>query len=178
MRYLDLLPEALRQVRDFSALDRALTPLCTAFYEKAEALLTEVNAATATEYGIARLERMLGLSADTLTLVEREGLTLDERRFRLQGIIAGRGVLSERRLQALLDEMFGAGRSFFTLDRESCRLTISFDGSYADRRTMIAQDIQSKIPANLTLSLAICKQMGTHLHAGAALTVSDRVHLQ
>ena len=170
MRYLDLLPEALRQVRDFTALDRALTPLCTAFYEKAEALLTEINAATATEYGIARLERMLGLSADTLTL--------DERRFRLQGIIAGRGVLSERRLQALLDEMFGAGRSFFTLDRRSYRLTISFDGSYADRRTMIARDIQSKIPANLTLSLAICKQMGTRLHAGAALTVSDRVHLQ
>lgn len=79
IRTIDLaryLPEALKDVAEMQAIMRAETPEIQAIWEACEACMNDQFIAEATENGIARREKILGITPYATD-------TLDDRRFRL-----------------------------------------------------------------------------------------------
>ena len=103
-RTIDLaayLPEVLRDVREMRAICDAGAPTVKAEWDALDAAMNDQFISTATEDGIARYERMLGI-------VPYATDTPDDRRFRLLARFGDRAPYTRRGLDTMLTSLCGS----------------------------------------------------------------------
>lgn len=142
------LPEIFRNIREFRAIAAAETPEVTDLWETLEEVFDDQFLNEATENGIARRERMLGIVPSATD-------TLDSRRFRLKTMYGEALPYTRRSLEAQLRELCGGNG--YALDFETGSFTVSVKVALSVRSQVnaVAEMLERVLPYNMVFSVAL-----------------------
>lgn len=166
MEYLDYLPGLLRESREFQRLGDGVWPEVTAFLTAAEQAAREGSAALASEEGIGRFERMLGLSA-----VKGEGL--EQRRFRVLNALGWQPPFSMGWLRRKLEQTFGAGGYLAEVSAAEHWLRVGVLASMEGDLDTLRAELRERIPANMELYMSALHQAEQGAFWGALLQTGE-----
>ncbi len=164
MRYIDYLPEVLTNVQEFKALDTAFDSQFDTISQKACQTLKEPIIQTASDKGIQRFEKLLGLS--------RQGKTLEQRRKEVTSRLV-RAPFTENWLLHSLIARYGQDGADVYLERDKYRVCIELLQKDDAVLNEIYSEFASVIPANMELSVKSAKRERTDLNFTATVTVAD-----
>lgn len=139
-KLLDYYPPVLRQNQDMHAVADASQYLFEGLWNAADRALNNQFLDTADEYGVGRLEKILGI-------VPKDTDTLDFRKDRVRNRINLRPPFTIRYLKSRLDILFGAGN--YTVETQDYTLYIDAAASnlgYSQELTVL---LDSVVPANM-----------------------------
>lgn len=162
MEYLEYLPEFLRCVREFRRLGEGLFPAVQELTALMEQAGCEGDPDRASEEGIRRFEKALGLTPGS-------GDTLEQRRFRILGVFGGNPPFSMGWLREKLQAAYGEGGWTAEASPEEYRLVVGVNASAGGDPQVLRQELREKIPANLTLSMKGIHPETTGIFVGAVL---------
>ncbi|MGI5855359.1 MAG: putative phage tail protein [Candidatus Merdivicinus sp.] len=162
MDYLDYLPGILRESREFQRLGAGIWPDVQAFCSAAAAVSLEGAAETASEEGIGRFERMLGISPG-------KGEGLEQRRFRVKNVLAGSPPFSMGWLRQRLEQTFGMEGYLTEASAVEHWLRVGVDTTAGGSLEVLWQELREKIPANLEIRMSGLHREKQAVYAGALL---------
>lgn len=162
MDYLDYLPGLLRESREFQRLGAGIWPDVQMFCGAAAELALEGTAETASEEGIGRFERMLGISPG-----KRD--SLEQRRFRVMNVLAGSPPFSMGWLRQRLEQAFGPEGYLAEASAAEHWLRVGVDASIGSGLEVLWQELREKIPANLEIRMSGLHREKQAVYAGALL---------
>ena len=171
MEYRDYLPEIFRESREFIRLGEGLWPAVRDVCEAAENAAREGIPETASEEGIRRFEKALGLTPG----VED---TLEQRRLRVAGLFTGAPPFSMGWLREKLERAFGPEGYLAEDSAEEHWLRVGADLSWGYRPETLEQELREKIPANLVLRMVGMNLERQQVFAGAFLQTAAVYHLE
>lgn len=162
---LKKLPKYHRKIYEFQQITGAQTPELELLLIAVDFVLDSWFIETATEYGIARLEKIAGLTPT-------EGETLDSRRFRLLAKYTEKVPYTDETLEERLASLCGSGN--YTIVRDYIHYKISIDttlgveGAFDD----MCKALANMLPCNLvvTLTNTLKAQKSTLSYVGVGLS--------
>ena len=154
---IEYLPEYLRYVREFKQTMSAEQPEFVLLSTALERFLDNQFITTATEYGVARWEKILGITP-------KGDATLDARKFTILARINEQLPFTMRVLERMLAQLCGADGFWVELDANAYKLTVKValeaENNFAD----VGLLLKRIVPANLVVDLLLL--FNTHMYVG------------
>ena len=169
MKYIDYLPEILKGIKEFNALDTALGAQVDNISRKADQTLNEPIVATATEKGIERFESLLNLN--------KAGKTLEQRRQAVATKLMC-APFTENWLLQKLKAKYGPRGADVYLEREKYHVCIELLEQDETALHETYDDFVSVIPANMVLSVKEGKKEYADLNFTAIVMVADVIEYE
>ena len=167
MNYLDYLPDAFKETKEYQALGAAFDPLAADIKEEIGAVPEEYFPSSAEEE-LVRWERVLGLSGSGEAA---------ERRFAVLTRLAGIRPYTMAQLKRQLRASMGEGQFAAEVWPDEFLLRVSVPPGTEKLLSAMARELRRMIPANMTLETAVSEPLETGLYTGAVLCVSDRMRI-
>lgn len=151
----------LREFREFKDIHYAEQPEFETLHKNTEAILDECFLDTATEYGISKWEKILGLSPKATE-------TLEERRFKVKAELLANLPYTQRRLLEILTELCGQG--MFTMNLDCVGLTLRVELAFESKSNVnaVCEMLRKILPVNLFLDV-MSMTSGNAMISGAYL---------
>ena len=146
-------PPVVREMRDFREIATGENPEFSALWNAVERFLRDTFVHTATEYAIARWERIFKLTA-------YPGDTLNDRRARILAIATRELPYTMRALRNMLTTILGAGHFTATVNPVTATLTVLVSVERSSQMEDVRELLAVVAPANLGVVLA--HQYATH----------------
>lgn len=153
---LSYYPDVLKPIREFIALTDAENPeldLLEAAYEKS---VDGLFVMSADEDFVSRWESAVGITPAF-------GDDLATRRYKLLVRMAVPGGYTERRLQALLDGLCGAGHAGFEVDYAAYNIWIWLTGISSAQMAAVYAMLHEVVPANLWMGTETAERIGVRV---------------
>lgn len=144
----EYLPEIFRSIREFRAITAAETEEITALWGSLEEVFNDQFLNEATENGIARRERMLGI-------VPSAADTLDSRRFRLKTMYGEALPYTRRSLEAQLKELCGENGYVINFETRSFAVGIKVALSVKSQINAVNEMFERVLPYNMVFSVKL-----------------------
>lgn len=162
------LPKVLQEVLEFKTINGTLDTELSAIDEKIKNITSEVIVQTATEYGISKWEKSLGITY-------KQGETLDVRRFRIQNTLTNKLPYTYRWLVNKLTEITGSSSGFIIdMDYENYEITITLSGLNTDIMAEVQRQLRVAVPANMELLIATPSLSETNIKVGVGLMYATK----
>lgn len=171
MEYLDYLPGFFRESREFIRLGEGLWPAVRDLCGAAEDAAREGVPETASEEGVRRFEKALGLTPGAED-------TLEQRRLRVLGVFTGNPPFSMGWLRQKLELAFGPEGYLAEDSAAGHWLRVGADLSKGYRPEALEQELREKIPANLVLRMVGMNLESQGVFAGAVLQTAAVYQLE
>ncbi len=164
---ISYLPDVLLETYEFPLLCLTEQPEFDRFFQASDEVLDCQFVLTAPEKGVARYERIFGITA-------KDTESLEERRLRILERLNERLPYTIRRLREMLDSLYGEGACTVEADHANYRLTVTFDVS---KKSSFHEDLFLRVlPANLLLELSL-RSPAFSIYAGFLVSESaDHVY--
>lgn len=162
----------LKQLKEFKEIAKAEDPELRAILEACDRALSNFFIPTADEYGISRLERMVGIAPD-------EGADLETRRLNLMIKWDDTAVYTDEELYYRLLSFCGEGNFSITPRYDEYAIDISTEIGIRGGLDVLSSFILDVLPCNLVLTLEnILKSHSTGaLSAGVSLSTAMRYQI-
>ncbi len=164
MKYIDYLPEVLKEVKEFDALGKALDSQLEFIEQKSGMTLKEPVVATATQTGLERFEKLLGLKGD--------GKTTEQRRQAVASKLVC-APFTENWLLQKLKANYGEHGADVYLERDKYLVCVELLGQDEKALQDTYDELISVIPANMVLSVKSGEREHAYLNFTATVTVAD-----
>ncbi len=168
MDYLDYLPDAFRETKEYQALGEAFDPL-TAELEDGIGAVPEEYLPSSAQEQLVRWERVLGLSGSG---------DIAERRFAVLTRLAGIRPYTMAQLKRQLRASMGEGQFAAEVWPDEFLLRVSVPSGAEKLLSAMARELRRMIPANMTLETAVSEPLESGLYTGAVLCISDRMQIR
>lgn len=171
MEYLDYLPGFFRESREFIRLGEGLWPAVRDLCGAAEDAAREGVPETASEEGVRRFEKALGLTPGTED-------TLEQRRLRVLGVFTGTRPFPWGGCGRSWSWPLGRRGIWRRIRRPEHWLRVGADLSKGYRPEALEQELREKIPANLVLRMVGMNLESQGVFAGAVLQTAAVYQLE
>lgn len=142
------LPEPLRDVREMRAIMEAETPTVRAIWQACEDCMNDQFISEATENGIARRERMLGI-------VPLGTDTLEDRRLLLQSRYNENIPYTRRSLAAMLESLCGPDGYRLQILTRSFTVNVKVSLAVKKQESIIAETLERILPYNMVFTVEL-----------------------
>ena len=167
---INYLPEYLREIREYKAILSTEQVIFEDGWTCTEYALQESFILTATDYGLGRWEKMLG--------VEPKGNeTLDERRFRILAMITSQLPYTYRQLENMLRSLCGAGKSRIELKPDEYSIKVSVEMSSKNNYQAVVDLLGRVIPANLILNTGLYVETAKTIYTASAVSIAKHYEI-
>lgn len=148
-KLIEYLPEFLRDIREYDAiLTLAVQPKVIDLFKGTEGAMNEQFIDTASEYGVARWERMLGI-------VPKSGQTLEDRKFTIKTRINEQPPYTMRAFKQKLEGLCGKNGYSVEVDVDKfilkVRIALTSRNAYDD----VCELVERIAPMNLILDISL-----------------------
>ncbi len=164
MKYIDYLPEVLKGIKEFDALGKALDGQFEAVSDKAGQTLKEPIAVTATQTGLERFEKLLGLSG--------VGKTVEQRRQAVASKLVCAPFTENWLLQKLKAKCGEHGADVY-LERDKYLVCVELFMQDEKALQETYDELLEVIPANMVLCVKQGERGSAYLNFTATVTVAD-----
>lgn len=151
IRTVDLkeyLPDVLKDVREMRAIMDAETPEVRAIWSACEDCMNDQFISEATENGVARREKMLGITPFATD-------TLDDRKFRLLSRYNENVPYTKKSLSALLESLCGAGSYTLTITAATFTVNVKVALGVKRQEMIISEMLERILPYNMAFTVAL-----------------------
>lgn len=146
---INYLPHIIREVREYKAImNDAEQPEMVAMWGAADDALNDQFIADATENGVKRWEKILGIEAKATA-------TLDERKFTILSRINEQLPFTLRTLETSLDSLCGADGYTVRLDANNYALYVRVALEAASKYNDVKKLLDRVVPANISIHLTV-----------------------
>lgn len=159
------LPKVLQPILEFQVINSTLDNELTSLEKRIKDINKEVIIATASEYGINKWEKTLGI-------ISKEGDSIEIRKFRVQNILNNKLPYSIRWLKNKLTQIVGNDSGWIlNINYNDYKVTIILSGLNVELMGEVQKQLRTAIPANMVLEIGgepivssdIILATGTHL---------------
>lgn len=151
IRTIDLkeyLPDVLRDVTEMQAIMEAETPEVRALWQACEDCMNDQFISEATENGIARREKMLGITPYATD-------TLEDRRFRLLSRYAESLPYTRRSLDTLLESLCGKNGYMLSIQTSEFTVNVKVALTAKKQENSIRELLERVLPYNMVFSVEL-----------------------
>lgn len=141
-------PHILRDVYEFQALSDAESPYVKEAWENSDKILSEAFIESAGDYGLGRLEKLLGL-------ITMDTYTDEERRFRILSRYNETPPITKYALMNLLDVLCGKGRYELIIEIEAYSLHLKLALTSKHSLTLAKEMLDRLVPVNMTIEASL-----------------------
>lgn len=141
-------PDVLKDVREFNMLDKAETPELKSLYECIAEVLDNGFIETAKEKGVARAEKIVGLSP-------RATDTLEERKFNLIAKYNEDLPYTVKKLHELLAVLCGEKGYHLAINNNEFTLTVKVELTSKKSKASVEELLERVAPANMVLYVTL-----------------------
>lgn len=170
---IDYLPEILKA--HFAPLLEAEGPSFEEAWKRHVYALDEVFAATATDHGLKRFEKVLGLAP-------RLAASLEDRRLAVMAALMATLVITERTMAKLLGSLLGPEHFTYHLDHKAYRLKVVLKTKIRGKLDLVKEVLRERLPANLDIAVTIAYNthnvLGGFTHNDLALFTQDQLRYE
>jgi hypothetical protein len=142
------LPEVIKKIREYQALMYGEQPEIFDLFIGIDTALNNQFIITATEYGVERWEKILGI-------VPKATFTLDERKFTILAKLSEQLPFTYRMLEQMMTQLCGEDGFRITLQNEIYTLNVSVDLTAANNFNDVDALLKRTCPANLIINLTL-----------------------
>ena len=159
----DYLPKVLQDVEEFKAINSNLDIELTNIDTFIKGIQTEAIVQTATEYGISKWEKTLGI-------IPMNNESLDVRRFRVNNILTSKLPYTLRWLQNKLTEIVGSNSGWtLNINYQDYTITIILSGLDTNLMLEVQKQLRNAVPANMGLEIGGPSIAGGDIRIGIGL---------
>lgn len=159
----DYLPKVLQDVEEFKAINSNLDIELTNIDTFIKGIQTEAIVQTATEYGISKWEKTLGI-------IPMNNESLDVRRFRVNNILTSKLPYTLRWLQNKLTEIVGSNSGWtLNINYQDYTITIILSGLDTNLMLEVQKQLRNAVPANMGLEIGGPSIAGGDVRIGIGL---------
>ena len=159
----DYLPKVLQDVEEFKAINSNLDIELTNIDTFIKGIQTEAIVQTATEYGISKWEKTLGI-------IPMNNESLDVRRFRVNNILTSKLPYTLRWLQNKLTEIVGSDSGWtLNINYQDYTITIILSGLDTNLMLEVQKQLRNAVPANMGLEIGGPSIAGGDVRIGIGL---------
>lgn len=170
-KLLEYYPAFMREIREIEGLCKAQQPEIEQADEKVLKILDEFFVESATEYGIARWETVMG--------VKHPGEeSLEERRFRIRLKLGNPEVYTMQKLKEFLGNLLGDDGYSVELSHREYTLRIRVNLSAKTKYQDALQYITEVTPANLIIDMSLLYNQHGTLNRFTHQQLSNRTHTE
>ena len=144
MSLIDYLPEFLQEIKEYKEIMSAEDIETNDLKERISNLTEEVSIINATEYGIRRYERILGIK-------ENASLNLEERRLIIKNLFLNRAPFTVKWLKNKLEAICGKENYDILIDYHNFSINVQIGYLFEEATEELRKDLINIIPANLNL---------------------------
>lgn len=151
IRTIDLtryLPDVLKDVKEMRAIMEAETPEIRAIWAACEDCMNDQFIAEATENGVARREKILGITPYTTD-------TLDDRKFRLLAKYNEDTPYTRNRLKNMLTSLCGSDGYYVTFLTNSFTVNVKVALAVKKQKDVIEELLERELPYNMVFSVEL-----------------------
>ena len=141
-------PDVLKDVREFNVLDEAETPELKSLYECVKEVLDNGFIETAKENGVARAEKIVGISP-------RATDTLEERKFNVLAKYNEDLPYTVTKLNELLSILCGEKGYHLEINNGEFKLTVKVELTSKKSKEAVDELLERVTPANMILSVTL-----------------------
>lgn len=141
-------PDVLKDVREFNMLDKAETPELKSLYECVKEVLDNGFIETAKEKGVARAEKIVGLSP-------RATDTIEERKFNLIAKYNEDLPYTVKKLHELLAVLCGEKGYHLAINNNEFTLTVKVELTSKKSKASVEELLERVAPANMVLYVTL-----------------------
>lgn len=141
-------PDVLKDVREFNMLDKAETPELKSIYECIAEVLDDGFIETAKEKGVARTEKIVGISP-------RATDTLEERKFNLIAKYNEDLPYTVKKLHELLAVLCGEKGYHLEINNNEFKLTVKVELTSKKSKASVEELLERVAPANMVLYVTL-----------------------
>ena len=141
-------PDVLKDVREFNMLDKAETPELKSLYECIAEVLDNGFIETAKEKGVARAEKIVGLSP-------RATDTLEERKFNVLAKYNEDLPYTVTKLNELLSILCGEKGYHLEINNSEFKLTVKVELTSKKSKTSVEELLERVMPVNMVLCVTL-----------------------
>lgn len=160
---IDYLPPVLRDVREYSHVTAAEQPEVDALWSEAAKALDNATVLTADEYGVARWERMLGITPPATR-------TLEDRRFLVLARLNAKLPITEAVLRQQLAALCGPAGYTLQVMGSSFVVDVKVELTAKHNFEDVGSMLRRSLPANMSIALSLLYNQH--------LTLAQRTHAQ
>ena len=147
-KIIDYLPPFVQEVREIQRIMDSEQPEFELSYDFLHRVLKDQFVDSATEAGLSRLERIMGIKIKGTD-------TIAERRFRILVLLNNQAVYTMRVLRESLADLLGQNGFYLTLDSDRFTLDVRLALGNKEMYGTIENYIRSVIPANIVLVVRV-----------------------
>lgn len=144
MSLIDYLPEFLQEIKEYKAIMNTENIEINKLKTQIENSKDEVSISNASEYGIKRYEKILGIKENT-------NLNLDERRLIVKNLFLNRAPYTIAWLRNKLESICGKDNYDVSIDYENFSINVQIGYLFEEATEELRKDLINIIPANLNL---------------------------
>lgn len=151
IRTIDLtryLPDVLKDIKEMRAIMEAETPEIRAIWAACEDCMNDQFIAEATENGVARREKILGITPYTTD-------TLDDRKFRLLAKYNEDTPYTRNRLKNMLTSLCGSDGYYVTFLTNSFTVNVKVALAVKKQKDVIEELLERVLPYNMVFSVEL-----------------------
>lgn len=151
IRTIDLkeyLPDVLKDVQEMRAIMEAETPEVQAIWDACEDCMNDQFISEATENGVARREKMLGITPFATD-------TLDDRKLRLLSRYNENIPYTRKSLATLLESLCGAGGYILTITTATFTVNVKVALVVKKQETIISETLERILPYNMVFTVEL-----------------------
>ena len=151
IRTIDLkeyLPDVLKDVQEMRAIMEAETPEVQAIWDACEDCMNDQFISKVTENGVARREKMLGITPFATD-------TLDDRKLRLLSRYNENIPYTRKSLAALLESLCGAGGYILTITTATFTVNVKVALGVKKQEMIISETLERILPYNMVFTVEL-----------------------
>ena len=146
MALINYLPNFLQEIKEYKEITDVEEQELEGIKEINNSLPSEISIETATEVGLERYEKILGLKKNT-------NLSLEDRRFLVKNKFLNRAPFTVNWLSNKLKTLCGKDNYSINVDYEVLSLEVQIGYMFEEATEELRKDLKNIIPANLNLQV-------------------------
>ena len=171
-KIINYLPRCLQDILEFQLINNDLDTELNLLDRNIKAINTETIVKTATEYGINRWEKCLGITPG-------DGDSLETRKFRITNILTDKLPYTYRWLKNKLTEITGSSTAWIlNINYEEYTIAIILAGLNTSWMAEVQKQLRVAIPANMKLEIGGEPLSGSSLKYGIGTHIAYKLEFR
>lgn len=152
----------IQDIYEFKQIAEAEQPEFDLLYDKVKQYPKEVIVETATNEGLSRYEKMLGLNKKSTT---------ELRKINILQALSAKLPFTEKYFKNLLNDIIGESGYYFEVT--GYHLEVGVVASKEELLEMLREDFRKKLPANISFSVKVLSSIDVNLYSGFYVRSAD-----